>query len=527
MPDAPPTLFAGLERGEVDRVLGLAAPKSFPSGATVLAEGDSPSGLYLVDEGWADVLVFDPVDGELAIGTAGPGEVLGEISLLTGRPVSATVRARERMEVRVVSADAFAELAASSPRLLENLGAVLADRLAQSDRRRTARRSNRVIGVRGGAAPLLDALAASIAWHSGRSTEVVAVAAAAARERSVRDALLRAGHVLVDLPGDAAAPQGCEQIVEVLQNRGLSLRIGGAEVHVPELNARGTLSPAAEKALGLAARKLLGFQIGLALGGGAIRGWAHVGVLRALEQAGIPIDYVAGTSVGAGVAALHAQGLSPDEVELGLAEATARLVRLPPSRRALLSERGMSAGLRAQFGETLIEELPLPLGVTAVDLRSERELVLTEGPIWQAVLASCAIPGVYPPQRIGPHLLVDGGVLNPIPTNVVADFGADVVIGVKLTRPAAPAGPTESGESGLLDLLTTAFHLMQGKISSEAAARATIVIEPDFAAGGGFGLRAFGAGRRLIGLGEAAAQAALPRLAATLPWVETGGLGSS
>jgi NTE family protein len=177
----------------------------------------------------------------------------------------------------------------------------------------------------------------------------------------------------------------------------------------------------------------------------------------------------------------------------------------------------MRAGLRAHFGEKRIEELPVQLGVTAVDLVTERELVLTEGPIWQAVLASCAIPGVYPPQRIGSHLLVDGGVLNPIPTNVVAGFGADVVIAVKLTRPAVTSTRADA-DRGVVDVLSTTFHLMQGKIASEAASRATIVVEPDFAAGG-FGLRRFSADRRYIALGEAAAEAALPRLAAVLPWV--------
>jgi NTE family protein len=298
--------------------------------------------------------------------------------------------------------------------------------------------------------------------------------------------------VVVALPDDAAPPPGCEQV------------ISAAGLDVPDV--------------GRVVRRVLGLTVGLALGGGAIRGWAHVGVLRVLERAGIPVDYIAGTSVGAGVAALHAEGLSSAEVEAALALATARLVRPPTSRRALLSDRGMRAGLRAQFGEKRIEELPLPLGVTAVDLITERELVLTDGPIWQAVLASCAIPGVYPPQRVGPHLLVDGGVLNPIPTNVVADFGADVVIAVKVTRPAAASSRTGGGGRGVVDVLSTTFHLMQGKIASEAASRATIVVEPDFEPGG-FGLRRFAADRRYIALGEAAAEAALPRLAAALPWV--------
>ena len=337
------------------------------------------------------------------------------------------------------------------------------------------------------------------------------------REQAMQVALARGGYVLIDLPAGTVPPPQCVQIVEAVSTGGVKLRIADAEIDVPDWT-HGPPGPAALNAIGRMARRLLGLQVGLALGGGSIRGWAHIGVLRTFARAGIPIDYIAGTSVGAGVAALHAEGLSPEDVEVGLAQATARLVRARPSRRSLLSDRGMRAGLHAHFGEKRIEELPVPLGVTAVDLLSERELVLTEGLVWQAVLASCAIPGIYPPQRVGSNLLVDGGVLSPVPTSVVVDFGADIVIGVKLTRPAAPSQRSEgSRDPGLADLLATTFHLMQGKIASEAVSRATIVIEPDFSAGGGFGLRAFAAGRRHITVGEEAAEEALPRLAAALP----------
>ena len=518
---AAPKLFAGLGPAEIDSILRVAATKSFPAGATVLAEGDSPPGLYLVGTGSADVVVLDVMDVEQVIGRVGPGDVLGEVSLLTGRPVSATIRAREPMEINIVSAEMFTSLAASSPRLLHNLGSILADRLLQSDQRRATSRLDRLIGTRNVPASLLDALADSIAWHSGRPAEVIAESDAHARERAVQVALAGQGYALIDLPAGAVPPPQCAQIVEAVPTGSVKLRIADAEFDVPDWTP-GALAPAARNAIGRAARRLLGVQVGLALGGGSIRGWAHIGVLRTFARAGIPIDYIAGTSVGAGVAALHAEGLSPEDVEAGLAQATARLVRARPSRRSLLSDRGMRAGLIAHFGEKRIEELPVPLGVTAVDLLSERELVLTEGLVWQAVLASCAIPGIYPPQRVGPNLLVDGGVLSPVPTSVVVDFGADIVIGVKLTRPAAPSRRAEGGrEPGLADLLATTFHLMQGKIASEAVSRATILIEPDFSAGGGFGLRAFAAGRRHIAVGEEAAEEALPRLAAALPWLES------
>jgi NTE family protein len=181
----------------------------------------------------------------------------------------------------------------------------------------------------------------------------------------------------------------------------------------------------------------------------------------------------------------------------------------------------MTRALKDLIGErTLIEELGLPLGVTATDLLSQRLVVLRNGVLWEALRASTAIPGVFPPHRMGTYLLVDGGVLDPVPTDVVARMGADVVIGVKLTRTRR----TERGTPetvGMLDALTATFNLMQGKIAADSAARAGIVIEPTFDDTAGFGIRKFREGRRLVETGYAAAEAALPRLASALPWLSS------
>ena len=171
------------------------------------------------------------------------------------------------------------------------------------------------------------------------------------------------------------------------------------------------------------------------------------------------------------------------------------------------------------FGDRRFEDLAVPLAVTATDLQAESEAVLRRGPLVEALLASCAIPGIYPPQPVDGRLLVDGGVLNPVPSNLVLQLGADVAIGVKLTKPAATAERVPHGRPGVIDLVATTFQLMQGKIASEAASRARILVEPVFTDSAGFGLRKFGEGRRFVEIGEAAAEEALPRIGAVLPWV--------
>jgi NTE family protein len=178
----------------------------------------------------------------------------------------------------------------------------------------------------------------------------------------------------------------------------------------------------------------------------------------------------------------------------------------------------MAQAMKTLVGErTLFDDLLLPFGATATDLRSQRLVVLTSGLVWEALRASTAIPGVFPPQLIGPYVLVDGGVLNPVPTDVAADIGADVVIGVKLSRVARDASP-ELDTPGMLDSLTATFNLMQGKIATDTAARASILIEPTFDSAG-FGIRKFREGRRFVETGFDAASAALPRLATVLPWL--------
>ena len=175
-------------------------------------------------------------------------------------------------------------------------------------------------------------------------------------------------------------------------------------------------------------------------------------------------------------------------------------------------------------GDRLIEDLPIPFAAVAADILSGREVDCLSGPMWQAMLASVSIPGVYPPLRMGPHLLVDGGILNPVPTNVVDSMGSDVTIAVKLMG-AKMIEPRRSGPS-LLQVLLRSMDMMMDKIDHESASRATILVEPEFSQTSALTLRNFSQGRRYMAAGEAAAEAALPRIAAVLPWLRSGELGT-
>jgi NTE family protein len=310
---------------------------------------------------------------------------------------------------------------------------------------------------------------------------------------------------------------------------------GDGVVSVPQLDRieverlRTGLLPsgtAAGDALGWIARDLCGLKVGLALGGGSAKGYAHLGALRVLLDAGLPIDYLAGTSIGAAIAGFYALGFDMDQAADEMDRLGPRAFRPHLSMRSLLSTNALRRGMRTLCGETRIEDLPVPLALTAADISNGQEIVFRQGLLWPAVLASMAIPGIFPAQRIGNHTLVDGGVFHPVPSNVVAEMGADVVIGVRLmqaTEARAEVVATEpSGRvPSIFGTIVRSVELMQSRISARTASTATILITPmeteiEIER---IGLRRWKAARQYIALGEAAAEAALPRLAAALPWM--------
>jgi NTE family protein len=175
-------------------------------------------------------------------------------------------------------------------------------------------------------------------------------------------------------------------------------------------------------------------RIGFALGAGSARGWAHIGVLRALTEAGVKPDLIAGCSVGAFVGAAFAAGRL-DQVEawaLGLDRR--RMLRLADFglRGGLIKGERINEVFREQFVESQFSELPIPLAAVATDLHSGQEVWLREGKVSDAIAASIAVPGLFRPVRHEDRYLVDGSVVNPIPVSLCRAMGADFVLAVDL-----------------------------------------------------------------------------------------------
>ncbi|MEW6758471.1 MAG: patatin-like phospholipase family protein [Acidobacteriota bacterium] len=249
-------------------------------------------------------------------------------------------------------------------------------------------------------------------------------------------------------------------------------------------------------------------KVGLALGGGAARGFAEIGVLRVLEQEKIPVDLVAGTSVGSLIGALYADlgrvldaeflAVEVQEEDLFDYKALALL------SGGLVKGERLEAFLSRNLRHKTLETLPVPFYPVAVDIRTGQAVVFERGSVAQAVHASCAIPGVFVPVQFGGATYVDGGVLDPVPADVARQKGAEVVIGV-----AIPAGLPSGAPRNPVEVAFHSAMIMYQEIGRLRAAEADVVIEPDVK---GVAFDDFSQKKRLIEAGEAAARAALPAI---------------
>jgi NTE family protein len=174
-------------------------------------------------------------------------------------------------------------------------------------------------------------------------------------------------------------------------------------------------------------------KVGLALGGGAVRGLSHVGVISALVGAGIPIDFVAGTSAGSIIGALYCSGIGLERMRK-LSDETNwwKISRLALSPRGFLNFDKLSRWLVRQIGDLEFDDMLIPFATVAADIYTGEEIDLNEGRVAPAVQASCSIPGIVTPVEIDGRLLVDGSLVNTVPISVLRQMGADYVIGVDI-----------------------------------------------------------------------------------------------
>lgn len=221
-------------------------------------------------------------------------------------------------------------------------------------------------------------------------------------------------------------------------------------------------------------------KIGLALGSGGIRGLAHIGVLRVLLQHNIPIDYIAGTSIGAWIGAFYAMDKNLQHVEnLAMEYRSDKLRALiePTLQGGMVKGKKVEKLLRTWLDDKTFSELALPLSIVTSDLLSGKEYVITSGDVAKAVQASIAIPLIFKPVQYDDALLVDGALLNPLPVNRAYEMGADYVIGVNVDLVESLPLHLQNTLS-LRGTALRSFHLMRGQIYAVSTHASDVLISP-------------------------------------------------
>lgn len=246
-------------------------------------------------------------------------------------------------------------------------------------------------------------------------------------------------------------------------------------------------------------------RICLALGGGAARGFAHIGVIQVLEESGIRPQCVAGTSAGSLVAALYASGRNGTELaRLALRMDESAITDWSFPGRGVIRGEALARYVRQQTAGRLIEQLPMPLGIVATDLDTGAGVLFRRGDIGQAVRASSAVPAVFQPVRINEREYVDGGLVSPVPVRFAREMGAELVLAVDIST--APEGQPTSDP---FSLLLQTFSIMGRSINQFELRDADVVVRPALA---GVGSADFTARQKAIAAGRQAALAQLPLL---------------
>jgi predicted acylesterase/phospholipase RssA/CRP-like cAMP-binding protein len=554
--DAP--LFAGLDAASLDRLAARARSVGVRAGEWLVRQGDRGESVYVVAAGRLDVVLDGP--RPRLLWTAGPGEVVGELAVLAGGAHSASVRARRDGRLLELPAAGFEELAASDPSFARELLRVLGGRLQASRALEPAVPAPRstlavvALDARVAFGEIVDGLhrelsilgpttvfdrpqcesetdeAERLERYERHRDHVLLVAedprsewGAFCLRHADRVAVVAGNGPLPDWALAAPGLRGCELVLVDATGGALAAALAAFEPSAHHLVSSG---PERAASLARTARRLAGRSVGIVLSGGGARALAHIGVLDELLAAGIAIDRVGGCSMGAFVGGLLAQGMEPDEIDARCYEEWVR--RRPfdyriPRHSLLKGERGRRA-LERNFPGA-VEELALDFFTVSADLVSREQVIHRRGPLYEAVGFSMALPGLVPPQRDGDRLLVDGGVLNNLPVDVMAATGEGPVIASDVTGrfdPPAPVSVQSSGsgrsspeppQPGLAETLTRALLLGSSDTAALARSHAALSIAPE---SDGVGMLEWHQLDQLRESGRRAAAAALERAPADL-----------
>jgi len=548
----PSALFVGLSDEELGAVARQMRPREFATGEQICTAGEASDRLWLITGGLVHILAghADAAAGEV-VARQRKGDVVGAQGAVTGEPRTATVLAALPTSAMELDGERFLALAQRYPAILVNLIRIQSERLVIANARRVEHERGETVALL--SSPALAATATRVAELAKRVSPRPVIWLD--RRLSFAGTLTTADdltdeHATVLLPGELDPEtmglllDEVDRVVALVGSARDAERLGalargsdgrGAQVEAvligEEARAAGRMWPAgapirlvrtcpradpaaipaavngaaplppSSVAMPLAdeawlARHLTRTKLGLALGAGGAKGYAHVGALQVLEEAGYVVDYVSGSSIGAIVGTYLALGMDAAAIDATMRSAFDG-ENVGELFKTSMGGSGGSSGLEAMsrlmrestaersFADTLI-----PLAVMTVDLTDRAPAPLREGPVWKALLAATALAGVFPPYERDGHRLVDGLALVPVPTGAVFEDGADLAVSVNLNgaevlpewpeQPELEPARERKSRGGMLDTLLEVMDLSQLETSARHAELADVTITPRF-----------------------------------------------
>ena len=563
-------LFEGLTDAELDAVASHMRPRQFVPGEQLCAAGDASDRIWLITAGlviWKAGTTAGGGEIELRMRR---GDVIGAQDAITGTERTATVLASTITDTLELDAADLLALAARFPRILINVIHTQRERLFRASARSPALFSASVrssstrgeeIGLVAGPSltGVVGRLVAAARTASARPVTVLDRSLSLAGALTASDELAREHDtvlipsafdpdtvaVLLDevdrvvaLVGDAEEAGRLGRVAAAAEGRRLEIVLVSHEARdASQMWQPGALNlvirecprqpefPLADRDLAWIARHLTRTKLGVALGAGGAKGYAHVGVLQTLEEAGYTVEYVGGSSIGGFVASQLALGYRAPEIDARFREAfsadnVGQLFKSP-----LVGSVGLEVltGLLKEATKgASFSHADIPLVIMAVDLTARTPVAQRRGPLWEALLAALSVAGVFPTQERDGHRLIDAIALVPVPTAAVIEDGADIVVSVNLLGtetlerwPGVPeepeVEPAKPRRRGPLDTILEAMDLSQLDTSARHAALADVVITPRF---GPAEWRDFHLGDLYVAAGRDAAAEQLPALRA-------------
>jgi NTE family protein len=487
-------LFEGIDRDALAAIEAELEWISLPGGAPLFREGDPADAFYVVASGSLGVMLGAESGEDRLVALVHAGETVGEMAVVSGAPRSASVIALRDAELLRLARPALETLIDRHPRAMLHITRLLACRLQSTTRRAAPARAPRTLAL----LPLdSDVLAAALArglahalsqagqrvhlldrsaeahtsdwFHRVEAAHDLLIYQAEAKDCAwTRLCLRQADRILAAawagsppdvLPAEPTRGRAPQPLDLLLLQRDDASRPAPAGPWLERMPAdfHHHIRPGSGEDIARLARFVSGRAVGLVLSGGGARGFAHIGVIRALRRAGIPLDIVAGTSMGSIIAAGAAVGWDDDALRdhMHRAFVTSNPVddyTVPVV--ALIRGRKVSRRLREHFGEIAIEDLWRTYFCVSANLTSGHAKVHRRGPLWRALRASVAIPGVLTPVVEAGEVLVDGGVINNFPVDVMRGLGRGPVIGVSLASdPSLVSRATDLEDKSLWWLL--------------------------------------------------------------------------